>query len=154
MDAVVSNTPIFYRSSIAVTQLQGSIVLNNIQLNNVPTAVGVVGGATVLSGGTTTIDTWVQGNTYTGTNSASTYTVNSVNSVPKDHSLLDSSGRMYGRGRPTYESYALSEIVSVRDQGAKGDGNTDDTAALQAVFDQVSFTDVHASKDEVLIFYS
>lgn len=36
-----------------------------------------------------------------------------------------------------YEDFSVDQFVSVKDQGAKGDGNTDDTAALQAVFDQV-----------------
>ena len=61
IDATVTNTPIFVRTSTtSKSQLQGSLVLNNIHLNNVPTAVGVVGGATVLSGGTTTIQTWYE----------------------------------------------------------------------------------------------
>ena len=50
IDAVVSNTTIFVRTSGPSTgHLQGSIVLNNIQLKNVSTAVGVKGGATVVS---------------------------------------------------------------------------------------------------------
>jgi glucan 1,3-beta-glucosidase len=138
MDALVTNTPVFFQSSSAVTHLDGSIVLNNIQLVNVGTAVGIVGGITVLAGGTKTIDTWVQGNVYTGTNPQPTYTAGFVNSVPKSGSLLDYSGRIYGRGRPTYSSYALSQIASVKDYGAKGDGQTDDTEALQAVLDNVS----------------
>ncbi|KIJ14887.1 glycoside hydrolase family 55 protein, partial [Paxillus involutus ATCC 200175] len=62
IDAVVTNTPIFVRSSTASNgTLAGSLVLNNIKLTNVPTAVGVVGGTTVLAGGTTTIASWGQG---------------------------------------------------------------------------------------------
>lgn len=54
IDAVVSNTPIFVRSSgPSPGHLQGSIVLNNIQLTNVPIAVGVKNGATVVSYTTT-----------------------------------------------------------------------------------------------------
>ncbi len=50
IDAVVTNTPIFVRSSIPSNgHLQGSIVLNNIKLTNVPIAVGVKNGATVVS---------------------------------------------------------------------------------------------------------
>lgn len=40
-------------------------------------------------------------------------------------------------GMHRYEDYAVSQFVSVKDQGAKGDGKTDDTAALQAVLNDV-----------------
>lgn len=50
IDAVVSNTPIFVRTSGPSNgHLQGSVVLNNIKLTNVGIAVGVKGGATVVS---------------------------------------------------------------------------------------------------------
>ncbi|KAH9857052.1 exo-beta-1,3-glucanase [Lenzites betulinus] len=141
IDAFVSNTPIFLRSSTPSSgSLAGSLVLNNIHLTNVPTAVGVVGGATVLAGGTTTIDTWAQGNVFSGNgaNQQARFTQDSVPSPSKPASLLDSAGRIFGKTHPQYADYAVSQFVSVRDQGAKGDGTTDDTAALQAVFDQFS----------------
>lgn len=37
-----------------------------------------------------------------------------------------------------YENYAVSQFVSVKSQGAKGDGVTDDTTAIQAVLNNVS----------------
>ncbi|EED77302.1 predicted protein, partial [Postia placenta Mad-698-R] len=37
-----------------------------------------------------------------------------------------------------YEDYAVSQFISVKSEGAKGDGSTDDTAALQAVFSKYS----------------
>lgn len=49
IDAVVSNTQTFIRwSGPSNGHLQGSLVLNNIQLTNVPVAVGVTNGATVV----------------------------------------------------------------------------------------------------------
>ncbi|KAI0082779.1 exo-beta-1,3-glucanase [Panus rudis PR-1116 ss-1] len=136
IDAVVTNTPIFVRNSKPSSSLAGSLVLNNIRLNNVPTAVGIVGGQVVLSGGTTTISSWAQGNVYSGTGSTGKFQKASIAAPAKPAALLDSAGRIFGRTRPQYENYAVSQFVSVRDQGAKGDGKTDDTAAIQAVFDK------------------
>ncbi|KZP28414.1 glycoside hydrolase family 55 protein [Athelia psychrophila] len=138
IDAVVTNTPVFVQSSVgSTTSLAGSLVLNNIKLNNVPTAVGVLDGTVVLAGSasTTTIASWGQGNVYTGTSGTPKFTQGTIANPTKAASLLDSSGRIFGRGHPQYETYAVDQIVSVRTQGAKGDGKTDDTAALQAVFD-------------------
>ncbi|KAH9951962.1 exo-beta-1,3-glucanase [Amylocystis lapponica] len=138
IDAYVSNTPIFVRSSNSSSSLAGSIVLNNIHLTNVPTAVGVVGGDVVLNGGTTTISSWAQGNVYSGTSSTTSFTQAGVAAPAKPGSLLDGSGKIFGRMHPQYEDYAVSQFVSVKSNGAKGDGKTDDTAALQSILNQYS----------------
>lgn len=119
-------------------------MLNNIKLNNVPTAVGVVGGAVVLNGGTTTINSWAQGNVYTGTNANGRFIQSNIAAINKAGSLLDSSGRIFGKTHPQYANYAPGQFISVKSQGAKGDGQTDDTAAIQAVFDKVRFISVPA----------
>ncbi|KAG1724556.1 glycoside hydrolase family 55 protein [Suillus lakei] len=137
IDAVVTNTPIFVRSSVASKgQLAGSLVLNNIKLSNVPTAVGVVGGTTVLAGGTTTIASWGQGNVYSGTSGSKNFTQGNIVSANKPSVLLDSAGRIFGKAHPQYASYATGQFISVKSQGAKGDGHTDDTAAIQNVLNE------------------
>ena len=139
MDGIVSDTPVFYRSSRPSIALRGSIVLNNIKLTNVQSVVAILGGETILQGseGEMTVDTWVQGNIYTGRESQG-FHKGYTSSIPKDPSLLDTE-RMFGKGRPTYADYDITQIVSVKDHGVKGDGHTDDTLALQAVFDKVSY---------------
>ncbi|KAJ7168213.1 exo-beta-1,3-glucanase [Mycena crocata] len=136
IDATVTNTPIFVRRWTASNGKPigaGSLVLNNIKLNNVPTAVGTLNGAVVLSGGTTTIASWVSGNVYTGSNGTPRWTEGNIAAPPKPASLLDSAGNIFGKTHPQYAAYAASQFVSARDQGAKGDGKTDDTAAIKAL---------------------
>ena len=141
IDAVVTDTPIFIQSSVGSNgTLPYSLVLNNIKLTNVPTAVGVASGSTILSGGTTTIASWGQGHVYSGTGGQKTWTQSSIFSATKPSVLLDSSGRIFGKAHPQYADYATSQIISVKSQGAKGDGKTDDTSAIQNILNQVWLT--------------
>ncbi|KAF8549350.1 glycoside hydrolase family 55 protein [Imleria badia] len=137
VDAVVSDTPVFVQSSDSSNgTLPYSLLLNNIQLTNVPIVVGVAGGATILAGGNITIASWGQGNVYTGTDGQKTWTQGDIVSASKPLGLLDSAGKIFGKGHPQYANYAPHQIVSVKSQGAKGDGKTDDTRAIQDVFNR------------------
>lgn len=139
IDATITNTPIFVQTTEpSTTSLLGSIVLSNIKLSNVPVAVGDAAGTTLLAGGTTTIDIWAQGDVYTGTSGSKTYTQGSITAPTKASSLLNSAGQIVSKGHPQYAAYAVSQFVSARTEGAKGDGVTDDTAAIQSLLNTYS----------------
>lgn len=110
IDAQVSNSPIFIKTSTAErTFLSGSIVIENIVLNNVPIAVIDGDGTTLLEGtnGTTVIDQWVQGNVYKGTNPTGVYEQQSLTKPKKPANLLKN-GKVLGRPRNQYDNYAPS----------------------------------------------
>ncbi|EXJ66657.1 glucan 1,3-beta-glucosidase [Cladophialophora psammophila CBS 110553] len=59
-------------------------------------------------------------------------------------SLMDGNN-VFERSKPQYEDVPVSSFVSVKSAGAKGDGVTDDTAAIQNIFNK-------ATPDQVVYF--
>lgn len=60
-----------------------------------------------------------------------------VTAANKPPSLL-SGDKVFERSKPQYENVPVSAFISVKSQGAKGDGVTDDTAAIQKIFNSVT----------------
>ncbi|KAH9839344.1 exo-beta-1-3-glucanase [Rhodofomes roseus] len=131
IDAAITDVTTFIQLSADTSSLDGSLVLNNIALTNVGTAVGTSDGTTYLAGGSYTVDTWVQGNVYSGTSSSGTFTRGDITSINRPSVLEASSGWIFQKSHPQYASYSSSQFMSLRSQGAKGDGSTDDTTAIQ-----------------------
>ncbi|KAK0210245.1 pectate lyase superfamily protein-domain-containing protein [Desarmillaria ectypa] len=139
IDATVKRTEIFVHSSAASNgSLDGSLVLQNIELTNVPVAVSAGDRAIVLPGTLRikNIKSWVQGNVYTGPNSDGRFIQGHFDVPDMPASLLGRDGKVIGRVHPQYEDIPVSEFVSVKDHGAKGDGSTDDTHAIQSVLNK------------------
>jgi glucan 1,3-beta-glucosidase len=102
-------------------------VLQNAHLDRCAVAVGVADGHVVLPGahnGVTTIERWGQGNTYQGTSQELRFVQGPLPGRKVHASLLDERGQVVGRGRPQYEDYAVDQLVSVKAEGAVGDGKT------------------------------
>ena len=83
------------------------------------------------------IPSWGQGNVYSGGNPTGNFVQDNIVAVNKPSVLLDSSGKIFGKTRPQYADYSVRQFVSVKSNGAMGDGVTDDTLALTNIFNKV-----------------
>ena len=120
VDSSISNTPvgiITNRNSTQQYPSASSLILENASIKSVPVAVQDSNGATVLSGGTSTIAAWGQGHKYTPNGPVAFQGPFTPNSRPA--SLLSGSN-YYTRSKPQYETLPLSSFKSVRSGGAKG----------------------------------
>lgn len=59
----------------------------------------------------------------------------------KPKSLLAPDDKIYGRSKPQYENVPLANFLSAKANGCAGDGETDDTAAVQAFLEKVAAQD-------------
>ena len=148
MDSKISNTPIAIKTSFSTAgstpNTGGTLVVDNVDFStNVPVAIQSYSGSTLLKGNQK-IALWREGREYTGAKGSRVQDKATAPSKPA--ALLSSSGYFYERSRPQYESYPASSFVSVKKYGAKGDGSTDDTAAVQAAM-------VAVGKDTTKILY-
>jgi glucan 1,3-beta-glucosidase len=134
IDSEINNTPVgilMARGPNSTPLSGGSLILENVRINNVPSAVKGPQG-TVLSGsaGQSTIAGWGQGHSYTP-NGPNTFQ-NSISATNRPSSLTAGTD-YYEHSKPQYENIPASDFVSVRTQGAKGDGVTDDSDTLNAI---------------------
>lgn len=136
----------------------GTLVLDNCDFTGSTDAVVSSTGATILAGGSV-VSSWAQGNAYTtgddGSASASTCASaaasatnttiqGTLTALAKPATLMDGS-KIFERSKPQYEGVASSSFVSVKSAGAKGDGVSDDTAALQSAMNSLT-------PDQILYF--
>lgn len=140
IDSTITGTAVGVNTSYSTTEAStnGTLIINNVDMTSgVSVAVkNGMTGATVVPG-SQKVNNFMQGNSYsTGAGVAVQATLQSNGTVPS--ALLNSAGGVFTRSKPQYETLDASSFVSVKEQGAKGDGSTDDTAAIQAIFDSAT----------------
>jgi glucan 1,3-beta-glucosidase len=144
VDSTISNTPVGILTSYQTSEsgTNGTLILDNVDMStDVPIAVQYKSSSATILTGNQKITSWVQGREYIGANTGKA--VQATQTGPtKPASLLNSAGKYFTRSKPQYESVAVSAFLSTKANGAKGDGTTDDTAALQALFNRAGANDI------------
>jgi glucan 1,3-beta-glucosidase len=135
LDSSISDT----NTAIKITTPKGAgsseqftITIDNLELENVGTAVFHEGVGESLAGGSRTIDSWTLGKVYDQANPKGTYQASSLSSLhPKTESLMHAGG-YYQRSKPQYEDYDANTFLNAQ-LVAKGDGTSDDSFALSLI---------------------
>ena len=133
MDSHIINTEIGVKTITTANSLPhtaGTLLLDNVQLTNVRSAVSSLNGTVILEGGTKTINLWGQGQVYNDKATKGTFNQGMLKQLQKPSVLLDANGKFFERAKPEYIDVAIQDFVSVKSNGAKGDGHTDDTKAI------------------------
>ncbi|KAK0111212.1 hypothetical protein ONS95_001586 [Cadophora gregata] len=145
IDSTFTNTKIAISTAHDATSMPltaGSLIIEKVTINNVGVAVQGSTGP-LLSGGTTTIGGWGQGHSYSPNGPTNFQRAMSPFTRP---SSLTINGKYYARSKPQYQALPLSQFVSVRAAGAKGDGVTDDTAVINRLL-------TYATAAKLVVFF-
>ncbi|KAF6810927.1 glucan 1,3-beta-glucosidase [Colletotrichum plurivorum] len=113
-----------------------NIVLDNLLVENSASIVLVSGGETIFEGssGQTYFTSWAMGSRCSSKSGKCSFETGLFDPAPrKPQSLLDGSGNIFTRSKPTYTNYGASSFVVVTAQGVKNDGTGDQSEAISAI---------------------
>ncbi|EHL02584.1 putative Glucan 1,3-beta-glucosidase [Glarea lozoyensis 74030] len=144
VDSKISNTPIGISTAYSTSEgaTNGTLIIDNVDFSaNCPVAVSNAGNRATVLGGNQKVSLWGQGREYLSPNAGQS-NQGPLAAPAKPGVLLDGSGRFFTRSRPQYEAVPVSSFKSVKAAGARGDGVTDDTQAIQRLFNSVGAGDI------------
>ncbi|KAJ5552813.1 pectin lyase-like protein [Penicillium frequentans] len=140
VDAIIANTPTGIMTSL-LAENSTSLLLQNVGFFNVKDSVAdnVLSKVLLAGGNEVLIDNWGFGRVTKSNGETSFINGASITSMVRTDSLLSTElayvkPNFYTRRRPKYVDIGQSQIINLKTAGAKGDGVTDDTTALNSIF--------------------
>jgi len=125
IDSYASNTGIVMKGA-------ASALLENIRTTGSGPTLQV-GDNILVTGDTALVQkTFVYGHVYTNTSGPDVASTGMFLPYTDRGELVDANGDYVYKAQPQYTSYGSNAFVSVKDVGARGDGQTDDTQAINA----------------------
>ena len=138
MDSEISSTTVGVKTVTTANSKPagaGTLILDNVKFNGVQHGVQHSSGREVLAGGNRVVKSWGQGHFYEH-NGNHNFRQTELPAPDKSNVLLDGRGNFFEKSKPAYTDVALGDFVSVKDEGVKGDGHSDDTNAIKQVIEK------------------
>jgi glucan 1,3-beta-glucosidase len=132
MDSKFVGTQVGFNTSFSQNSIPtagGTLVLQNVDLSGTTTGIQSASGASMLAGGKI-VANYAQGANYGSDASTAQRASGDIQPITIPAPLKDGS-KVFERIKPQYEGLPASSFVSIKSLGAKGDGVTDDTTAIQ-----------------------
>ncbi|KAF3035188.1 hypothetical protein E8E11_004428 [Didymella keratinophila] len=136
LDSKLTNTPVGVNTSFtsdSIPTTGGTLILENVDFTGSESAVVGASGNVLVKGGSK-VEAWAQGNAMAA-GSEQGRVQGDINNGPIKPAVLQGENGWFERSKPQYGDVNVSKFVSLKSKGAKGDGNTDDTAAIQSAID-------------------
>ncbi|KAF3926256.1 hypothetical protein ABW20_dc0104656 [Dactylellina cionopaga] len=160
LDSYIENTDIAIRTARhenSKPDAGGTLILQNLVISGVRVTVSGWNDDELFGGNepgrNTTIPFWGHGKGYSDhlphgddINVVADETVDAIPAV-----LKDSTGKILERPKPLYRHIPAHRFVSVKANGAVGDGEADDTAAIQQIIDSIG--NVQPGQKKKIIFF-